>query len=324
MPPVHAACLEMLAPVMTMREGADVFTPGGRLLASGDRLLQPGLAGAFELLADEGARSFVDGSLARALLELMEERGGLVTAEDLAAYRPRWLEPRAGLYAGRTVWTRGGLAGLLPVLGAVPPLRPLDPGARTVVLARALDAADRAGDTTNIAVADADGNACVLTTSLGLGSGDFLPGLQVHLNSMLGEADLLVGELEPGRRMESMMAPVAVAGSDGVELVAGAAGGTRLRSALVQVLAGILDEGLDDQEAVDRGRLHPVRGFPGEPATVHLEPGFGDPEVEALAAAGFAVRRWAARHHYFGGVSLVSRRGGAGDLRRSGAWRAAA
>jgi gamma-glutamyltranspeptidase/glutathione hydrolase len=173
-------------------------------------------------------------------------------------------------------------------------------------------------------VADADGNACVLTTSLGLGSGDFLPGLQVHLNSMLGEADLLVGELEPGRRMESMMAPVAVAGSDGVELVAGAAGGTRLRSALVQVLAGILDEGLDDQEAVDRGRLHPVRGFPGEPATVHLEPGFGDPEVEALAAAGFAVRRWAARHHYFGGVSLVSRRGGAGDLRRSGAWRAAA
>ena len=46
---------------------------------------------------------------------------------------------------------------------------------------------------------DAAGDAVVLTTSLGLGSGDWLPGLDLHLNSMLGEADLLVGELVPGR-----------------------------------------------------------------------------------------------------------------------------
>jgi hypothetical protein len=31
------------------------------------------------------------------------------------------------------------------------------------------------------------------------------------------------------------------------------------------------------------------------------------------------VRRWPARHHYFGGVSLVSRTGAAGDPRRNGA-----
>jgi len=31
----------------------------------------------------------------------------------------------------------------------------------------------------------------VLTTSLGLGSGDWLPGLDLHLNSMLGESDLI-------------------------------------------------------------------------------------------------------------------------------------
>jgi hypothetical protein len=30
------------------------------------------------------------------------------------------------------------------------------------------------------------------------------------------------------------------------------------------------------------------------------------------------VRRWAARHHYFGGVSIVSARGAAADPRRSG------
>jgi gamma-glutamyltranspeptidase len=36
------------------------------------------------------------------------------------------------------------------------------------------------GDTTNLAVVDPEGNACVLTSSLGLGSGDFLPGLDLH------------------------------------------------------------------------------------------------------------------------------------------------
>ncbi len=162
---------------------------------------------------------------------------------------------------------------------------------------------------------DDDGNACVLTTSLGLGSGDFLPGLDLHLNSMLGEADLLTEPLEPGERMASMMAPSLALDEHGVALAAGAAGGTRLRSALLQVVAGILDEGLDPQAAVERPRLHPAG------ALVHLEPGFDTETTGALESAGFDVREWPGRHHYFGGVSAVTRNGAAGDPRRSGAAR---
>ena len=62
----------------------------------------------------------------------------------------------------------------------------------------------------------------------------------------------------PGERMGSMMAPSLAFDDDGLVLAAGAAGGTRLRSALVGVLAGILDEGLAPQEAVDRPRFHPA------------------------------------------------------------------
>jgi gamma-glutamyltranspeptidase/glutathione hydrolase len=173
---------------------------------------------------------------------------------------------------------------------------------------------DPRGDTgtTNLAVIDGDGNACVLTTSLGLGSGDFLPGLDLHLNSMLGEADLLTGPLEPGKRMASMMAPSLALDERGVALAVGAAGGTRLRGALLQVTAGILDEGLEPQAAVDRPRLHPVGSL------VHLEPGFGPQAVGALESAGFEVRAWPTTHHYFGGVSAVTRNGAAGDPRRSG------
>src|ERR671936_1628575 len=73
LPPAHAACLAMLEPVITMDEGARIYSPGGRLLRAGDRLEQPGLVRALELVADEGAESVYSGSIARALLALIEE-----------------------------------------------------------------------------------------------------------------------------------------------------------------------------------------------------------------------------------------------------------
>jgi gamma-glutamyltranspeptidase/glutathione hydrolase len=301
--PAHAACLHMLAPVMTMREGGRIYSPAGRLLETGDRLEQPGLVVALELVAAEGGRS---PSLQERLLALMEERGGVVTLDDLAVYVPRWDEPVRAEYAGVTLSSRAALASPLPVLAALT-------GSDPVRIALALRGDERAGDTTNLTVVDADGNAVVLTTSLGLGSGDWIPGLDLHLNSMLGEADLVIAELSPGQRMASMMSPTIGVDGRGLALAAGAAGGTRLRSALVQVLAGVLDEGMSPRDAVDRPRLHPVGGL------VHLEPGFPEPVPALLEDAGFTTRIWPARHHYFGGVSIVTRSGAAGDPRRSGA-----
>jgi len=51
---------------------------------------------------------------------------------------------------------------------------------------------------------------------------------------------------------------------------------------------------------------------------VHLEPGFEPATVAALESAGFEVRTWPERHHYFGGVSVVTRTAVAADPRRSG------
>jgi gamma-glutamyltranspeptidase/glutathione hydrolase len=112
--------------------------------------------------------------------------------------------------------------------------------------------------------------------------------------------------------MESLMAPSLAVDDDGLALAIGAAGGTRLRTALVGVAAAILDEGADPVAAVERPRAHPF----GE--VVHAEPGVDEDALARLEAAGRTVRRWGARHHYFGGVSLVGRGGAAGDPRRSG------
>jgi gamma-glutamyltranspeptidase/glutathione hydrolase len=316
MPPAHVACLAMLAPVMTLREGARMYAPGGTLLRDGERLEQPGLVHALEAMVEEGASSAYSGAIATSLLELSDERGGLLTAADLRAYEATWSAPSETAWLGLRVLSRDGLAGVRAVLTRLPRLRGLPAAERVAALVAAFDGATGPEThTTNLVTVDAEGNACVLTTSLGLGSGDWLPGLDLHLNSMLGEIDLLVGPHEPGARMASMMAPSIALDADGLVLALGAAGGTRLRSALVTVAAGILDEGYEPQVAVDRGRVHPA----GE--VVNAEPGVDDEALDALEAAGRTVRRWPERHHYFGGVSAVGRTGAAADPRRSGATR---
>ena len=314
MPEAHAACLAMLEPVMTMREGTRMYAPTGRLLGPGEKLDQPGLVRALELVAEEGARSAYEGSIAETLLELMAERGGVVTRTDLTSYRSVWSEPVEVPYAGTRFLTRSGLAPVGPALERLPALRDLGEPERTLALFDALDGApDTSSHTTNLVTVDGEGSACVLTTSLGLGSGDWLPGLDLHLNSMLGEADLVVAPLEPGARMESMMSPsVALDGGKPV-LAIGAAGGTRLRTALVTTASAILDENLSPQAAVDLPRIHRVGDV------VNAEPGIDESALTALESRGLTVRRWAARHHYFGGVSLVAAAGAAADRRRSGA-----
>jgi gamma-glutamyltranspeptidase / glutathione hydrolase len=318
LPSAHAACLAMLAPVMTMNEGARIYSPGGSLLEAGSTLHQPGLVAALESVAAEGVTSAYRGSLADALLTLVHERGGLVTRADLQAYEARWSDPLDGRFLGFSVQTRGGLSGMPSTLARFRSARAGGETGRVLALLDALDegpavAREVGGDTTNLVTADGEGSVCVLTTSLGLGSGDFLPGLDLHLNSMLGEADLLRGSLEPGERMQSMMAPTIVHDAEGVALAAGAAGGTRLRTALLTVLAGVLDEELSVDEAVARPRFHQVGDL------VNAEPGLADEALDTLRSRGLELRLWASRHHYFGGVSLVTRSGGAGDPRRNGA-----
>lgn len=260
-------------------------------------------------------RASYSGTIASALLELAAERGASVTPTDLAAYAAVWSQPSEVQRLGRRWLTRGGISRLPETVAVLPSLRTLTPTERLLTLVAALDGEIASEQhTTNLVAVDATGNACVLTTSLGLGSGDYLPGLDLHLNSVLGEADLLAGGVPPvGRRIQTMMSPTLVFDGDELVLAAGAAGGTRMRTALLTAAAGVLDEEREPQNAVDCARVHPAG------TVVNAEPGADEDGLAALEAAGRTVRRWPERHHYFGGVSLIGRCGGAADPRRSGA-----
>jgi gamma-glutamyltranspeptidase/glutathione hydrolase len=151
-----------------------------------------------------------------------------------------------------------------------------------------------------------------VTTSLGLGSGVWVPGFGVHLNSMLGEGELVREGVRPGMRMGSMMSPMIAVDPSGRPVVAvGAAGGSRIRSALVQTMLRMLDH-TPPQAAIDAPRLNAV------PGTVRLEPGFAGEVLRALEADGDEVAVADTLDPYFGGVSGLSWLGAGADPRRSG------
>jgi gamma-glutamyltranspeptidase / glutathione hydrolase len=349
----QAEVVEILEPIVTSTEEARaLFAPAGRRLRAGETLRQPELADALERLGRDGAAPFYTGDIAGAIAGWLGERGGLVGAADLAAYRVIDRVPLRVRYRGREVLTNpppspGGvlLARALQMLDAAPSPPPVTAivdamqaaqDARTPAFLAGLDTAgfaerflgggpgSRLGSTTHVSVLDADGGACSVTCSNGSASGVIVPGTGVHLNNMLGESDLNPEGFHrhpPGRRMPSMMSPtVLLAAGDGrspapVELAVGSAGSNRIRSAVLQTIVRTVDEGLGAAAAVEAPRVHLEDG------TVFAEPGV---DVVALERAGHEVRRFRARNLFFGGAQAARRApdgtvSGGGDPRRGGA-----
>jgi gamma-glutamyltranspeptidase/glutathione hydrolase len=306
-------------------DGRAAYAPRGRLLAAGERLWHRGLARSFEILRDEGPEPFYTGAVAEAMVELVAGGGGALTAADLAAYRPLVSRARSVPFAGATVHGRTDLLDLLGTLQALPPAMSsasASPADRVAAWVRALmdpsRGSSRSGTgTSNVCAVDAAGNACAITTSLGLGSGDWVPGYGLHMNSMIGEGELMIAGAEVGSRVPSMMSPVVASGPQGLLAAAGAAGGSRIRSAMLQVLSGVLAEGLTPDEAVQRPRVHAVAS--NDTVVAHVEPGMGEDVLAELRAEGLAVHQWDAPSAYFGGVSIIGVSGAAADPRRDGA-----
>jgi gamma-glutamyltranspeptidase/glutathione hydrolase len=344
----QAYVVEILGDIVTATpECAALFAPDGRLLAAGEVIRQPELAEALTRLGAEGASPFYTGDIAAAIVSYVTERGGLLSAEDLAAYSVVDREPVHARYRGRDVMTNpppsaGGIliAHALAALDGSPGLGP--PSVAEIVAAMErtqaartpefLDGLDepgfaerflgrlggRLGSTTHIAVLDRHGWACSVTCSNGASSGEVVPGTGVHLNNMLGEQDLNplgFHKHAPGRRLPSMMAPTIVVRDGEPELVLGSAGSNRIRSAILQTIIRIVDEGMPAGEAVRAPRVHFEDGI------VYAEPGI---DVNGLEASGRTVSRFRRRNLFFGGVQAVAREtgggfSGGGDPRRGGA-----
>jgi gamma-glutamyltranspeptidase/glutathione hydrolase len=75
----------------------------GNPWAAGDRLVQRELAEVLVQIAERGPDGFYAGTVADMIAEEMRQGGGLVTKEDLAAYRPIVREPIRASYRGHEI-----------------------------------------------------------------------------------------------------------------------------------------------------------------------------------------------------------------------------
>jgi gamma-glutamyltranspeptidase/glutathione hydrolase len=338
--------LELLSPIIAS-------SPEARALFAkvspreGEVLRLPDVAEGLERLAAEGAAPFYTGEVATAVCDWVGERGGMLSPADLAAYEVLAREPIDIPYRGLRVRTNpppsaGGI-----LIAAVLAELDREPGAptRERLVAAMIDAqrartaafmdslhfkgvrlrgfqeeflGARRGNTTHISAIDEDGWSCTTTVSNGSCSGVVVPGTGLHLNNMLGGADLNPSGFHlhpPGRRLPSMMAPTLARRADGVvELALGSAGSNRIRSAILQVITNVVDRGMGLAEAVEAPRLHWENGV------LYVEPG-----AEPTNVDGIVIARFNGPNLFFGGCQAVrrdpdsGRMVGAGDPRRGGA-----
>jgi gamma-glutamyltranspeptidase / glutathione hydrolase len=344
--PQQAYIVEILGGIVTSTpEARAMFAPRGDLLRTGEQVRQPELADALERLAAEGSRPFYEGDIGAAIVDWVSARGGPLTRADLTAYEVLDRQPLRVSYRGRTVLTNpppsaGGIliARALAVLDSAPG----PPSALEIVkvmeatqrertpeflaglddpqfVRRFLDLpVGKLGSTTHIAALDRDGWACSVTCSNGSASGVIVPGTGVHLNNMLGEQDLNplgFHRYPAGRRLPSMMAPTIVLRDGTAELAVGSAGSNRIRSAILQTIIRVIDDGLEAQASVEAPRVH------FEDGVVYTEPGI---DTAALERAGRSLGPFRERNLFFGGAQAAARDragcfSGGGDPRRGGA-----
>ena len=334
-------------------------TDPGRLIGLGENHRLPELGDFFGALEAEGAELFYQGEVARQLVEDSRTQGGQLRREDLQDYRLIRRKPLIQSYRNARLITNplpslgGSLIafslGLMASehftpaqLGSERHLRHLARVMRLTQLIRSDEQApmeqildpdvarryrrrlrqgglSRRG-TTQISVADSEGNLASLTLSNGEGCGYVIPQTGVMMNNMLGEEDLNPGGFHrwpADQRLASMMAPSLVLDSNGEAIVIGSGGSNRIRSAILQVVSHLLDFDLSLSEAVSQPRLH------FEEQLLSLEPGIAESVYHALLDEFPEQQRWQEKSLFFGGVHTVSRHAdgrlqGMGDERRGG------
>jgi gamma-glutamyltranspeptidase/glutathione hydrolase len=79
-----------------------LIAPAGHLLADGQPLVRPELAGTLDVLARD-PQSFYRGEVGRQVAAAVQKAGGLITEADLADYRPQWRTPLEATYRGHRV-----------------------------------------------------------------------------------------------------------------------------------------------------------------------------------------------------------------------------
>lgn len=312
------------------RTSSVYFYPSGKALTKGTIKKNPALAKTLTTIAQQGANSFYQGSIASNIAKAAQFsiiNPGKITAQDIADYQAIKRSAVCGSYrtykvCGMAPPSSGGI-NVLQILRTLEPYNisqfPIDsiPAVHLFTQASRLTYADRemyiadsdfsqlpfgallskryladrardinlvsdigkvsAGkpfpvmnfskgktfeqpNTSHFSIIDKEGNAVSMTSSIefAFGSGVMVDGFLLNnqltdfsFNPYRGKA-LVLNRVEPGKRPRSAMSPTMVFDGDGkLTLVLGSPGGSRIVSYVAQTIMGVLDWGLDIQQAIN-------------------------------------------------------------------------
>lgn len=244
------------------------------------RLPMPDLARTLRAIAEDGAGVLYKGALAQAIAADVQEMGGYLTTDDLAAVRPREVEPLVIRHGDRAIHVLAELNGgptLHVAFGDLARRRERPqarPEAETfLAYASAMRVAwkhrfERMGDagertaptsTTHLSVVDRDGNMVTLTqTLLSLfGARIVLPKTGILMNNGMNWFDPVPGgpnSIAPDRAGLANYVPAIMTGGGGITAIGGC-GGRRILPAVFQLLAMQADFGFDLEQAFHEPRV---------------------------------------------------------------------
>lgn len=258
-----------------------IFLPEGRAPVAADavnvkHLPFPGLANTLTRLAGAGPRDFYEGEIAGRIVSDLQAGGNATTAQDLAAYEARIVEPLRIGYRGADLHAMPGLSGgptfvdimarfsdhLAPAdgLGAENVVSQVD-AIRSAFDKRLTGEGHGASCTSHLSVIDAEGNMAALTGTLlsRFGSKVVLPETGMLMNNGMMWFDPRPGRpnsIKAGARPLANMCPV-IATRDGEPLMAiGAAGGRQIIPTVTQLLSYVLDFGMSLEDAFHYPRVN--------------------------------------------------------------------
>jgi gamma-glutamyltranspeptidase/glutathione hydrolase len=365
------------------------MTIDGRAPRVGEMWKNQNLANTLEVIAKEGRDAFYKGDIARVIGKYMQENGGFLSYEDMAAHHSEWVEPQSVNYRGYDVWElppNGQGIAALQMLNLIEPHDVAlmgfgsadyihlfieakkiayedrarfyaDPDFNDIPVAELLSrdyatergklldmkkAADeyphgdpyalRDGDTIYLTTADADGNIVSLIQSnyRGMGSGMTPPGLGFILQNRGELFNLQPGHansFEPGKRPFHTIIPAFIT-KDGKPWISfGLMGGGMQPQGHVQIVANLIDFGMNLQEAGDAPRIHhigssqPTGEIMEDGGIVNLETGIDYEVIRELMLRGHKIQFASGPYGGYQAIMLDPKSGvyhGASESRKDG------
>lgn len=257
----------------------DGLPPAVTLSREPRRLKIPNLEKTLKRLAMAGRRDFYEGQIAGDIVSDMADGGGVLSAQDMADYSARIIEPLVFDYHGARVHTVPGLSGGPTLFATMSELeKTLDNkkklgGASFKAYAEALSRAYKirlsemghssmaSSCTSHLNVVDSKGNMVALTNTLlaRFGSKVVLPQTGLFMNNGMMWFDTMPGRsnsIAPGVRPLANMCPTVISRDETFSLAIGAAGGRQIVSSIAQLISFIVDFGMSLEEALHHPRLN--------------------------------------------------------------------